>query len=100
EVVHVLRVPADLLPAGRGAVAGGGRRPWAVVVALVVHRFRSVAVGSRPAGGAAYRNTGGARDLGLGHIEVDDERAELAIELAGGIERVLLPAVAIVHDHL
>jgi hypothetical protein len=69
------------------------------MVPPIVYRAGPVPVGTFPAGVAAHRHARGADHLIGGDIEVDDERAELAVEFTRRIERVLLPAKAIVDHH-
>ena len=99
EVMHPLGVPAEPFAARRRSVAGVGRRcRGAIVVALVFDGAILGAVGALPAGVAADGDARGAHDLILGHVEVHGEARELAVELARGHERVLLPAQLVV-DH-
>ncbi len=99
EVVHLLGVPADLLsPLFRSLARVRRRSAGSVVVTLVFDRTARCLIRVLPAGIATDRHAGGTHDLVGREVEVHQERAELAVELAGGIQRVLLPAEAVV-DH-
>src|SRR4029079_14994603 len=65
-----------------------------------VDRSRAVPIGPFPSGVTAHRNAGGADDLIRGHVEVHQEGGELPVKLAGRIEWMFLPAVAVVYHHL
>src|SRR5205823_14925753 len=72
----------------------------AVPAALVVDLQRGVGLGLLPPGVTLHRNAGGADDLILGQIERHVVAGELAVKLSRGIERMVLPAVLVVHHHL
>src|SRR4051794_35185421 len=100
EVVNVLGIPPDPLATGRGALAIGGRRTCTVEVPLVVDRSGWISVGALPPRVPTHSHTSRSDDLILRNVEVHQERREFAVELACGVEWVLLPAIAVVDHHL
>ncbi|MBP2648764.1 MAG: hypothetical protein H6Q77_2388 [Gemmatimonadetes bacterium] len=116
EMMHRLGVPQHPLVAGRqrgGVEIGEGAitilpRAGATHLALhrgvgldpVLHRSRAVLVGAGPPRVATYRHARRAEHLVLGHVDLDAEGAELAIELARRDQRMLFPSVPVVHHHL
>src|SRR5256885_11116043 len=74
----------------------GGAVPWALIV------DPEILVGLRvvPARVSLHRTPSGADYLVLWEIERDVVRGELAVKLASRIERMVFPAVAVVHHHL
>src|SRR5256884_2410060 len=102
EMMDVFGPKADALPARSDTHrrTPGSRERGAVPLALIVDpeilvRFRVV-----PARVSLHRNPSSADYLVLWQIEHDVERGELAVELATRIERMVFPAVAVVHHHL
>src|SRR5438034_8104998 len=72
------------------------RSPLALIVdPEILVRFRVV-----PARVSLHRNPSSADYLVLWQIEHDVVRGELAVKLASRIERMVFPAVAVVHHHL
>ncbi len=102
EVMHVLRIPDHPLATGRRRrrIHRGARRRVRVIVPLILWRAVRHLIDPLPAGVPADRHTGRPEDLILGHIEINQKRGELAVELAPGIERVLVPAMPVVHHDL
>src|SRR2546426_7075128 len=81
-------------PRGRGDVG-----TWGVVVALIIDREAGVRLSALPPRIPFHRHAGRADHLIRRQIERDIVARELAVELARGIERVVLPAVPVVyHD--
>src|SRR2546422_2062258 len=69
-------------------------------VALIIDSECGVGLRLFPARVSLHRNPSGADHLVLWEIERDVVRGTLAVNLASGIERVVFPAVAVVHHHL
>ena len=95
--MHLLRVETDAF-AARSDLATLMRGAWSVVpVALVVDFERGVGLRVCPARVPLDRHACGADHLVLRQVQRDLVGGELAVELAGWIERVIFPAVLVVH---
>ena len=100
EVMNLLGAKTDAF-APRCHLPALMRGAWCVVpVALIIDSECGVDLRCFPARVAFHRDARGADHLVLGELEHDVVRGELAVELAPGIERVVLPTVAVVHHDL
>src|SRR2546425_3825621 len=98
--MHLLGVEADAF-APRRRHPTAVRSAWCVVpVALIIDREAGVRLSALPPRIPFHRHSGRADDLVGRQIERDVVARELAVELARGIERVVLPAVPAVHHDL
>src|SRR5207249_1267181 len=72
----------------------------AVPVALIIDSECGVGLRLFPSRVSLHRNPSGADHLVLRQVEHDVVSGELAVKLASRIERMVFPAVAVVHYHL
>src|SRR6185312_10879600 len=100
EVMDLLGPETDTF-APRGHLPTLTRRAWCVVpIALIIDLERGVSLRFLPARIPFYRHAGRADHLVLWQVEHHVIGRELAVELASRIERVVFPAVPVVHHHL
>ena len=100
EMMDLLGVEMDALACGRHGAAPRPPVPRPVPAALIIDPQPRIGLGVLPPRVAFDDHAGGPDDLVLGQVEQHVVRRELAVELARGIERVVLPSPPVVHHDL